>query len=35
MMKLETLEKVCFVFRVLMVIAWHALLLAFLLEYVF
>ena len=33
-MKLETLEKVCFILRILMVIAWHAFLLAVLLKYV-
>lgn len=33
-MKLGTLEKVCFVFRVLSIIAWHVLLLAVLLKYV-
>lgn len=33
-MKLETLGKVCFVLRILSVIAWHALLLAVLLKYV-
>ena len=34
MMKLETLEKICFVLRVLSIIAWHALILAVLLKYV-
>ncbi len=33
-MKMSTLEKFCFVCRVLMVISWHVLLLMILLKYV-